>query len=632
MKKTLLIIFTLLALTGSVLAVPRNLVVVEVATGTWCVYCPGAAMGCHDLLQNGHQVAIVKNHTGDEYANTYSNARNSFYNPGGTPTTWFDGRNAIEGGNASSSLYSSYVPRVNSRLAIPSHFTISAVSSQNGSPYNVAVTVTKPEADTNTNIKLHAVLTESHIPEVWFNQTSVENVNRLMIPNQNGTAISLGTGESTTVNLTVTPSSSWVMGNLELVLFLQNMSTKEILQGVKYSFPALVGAYPANYSTLNFPDMSVTATNTIPVTITNYVDTPATGTISILGSPVFTSDASSFTLAPEQSITVNVAFTPTAAETFTGTLQIISNLNNHNTIDIPLSGTGFANAAPIATGVSVSGRPVLYQTLMGSYTFSDPDNHTEGNSIFKWYRVVDSVPTLIAGANASTYSPIDLDIGHPLLFEVTPLDQHQFPGLPVLSTPTEPIINLPAPQNFVGVLNPPNDVVLTWERPQYFETRGFVGYRIYRNGMTISTVANPSTLTFTDTYIPNGTHQYWICSMFNDPFLFSEPSDTVTIVVSVANDDQVLPVQNSIQVYPNPFRQSTSFAIQTKANEALTVSIFNLKGQQVKTYSLASDQSGNANITWDGTNNAGKKVNSGVYSYRLNGPSYRTQGRIVLMK
>ena len=42
-------------------AVPRNLVVVEVATGTWCQYCPGAAMGCHDLLNNGHPVAIIKN-------------------------------------------------------------------------------------------------------------------------------------------------------------------------------------------------------------------------------------------------------------------------------------------------------------------------------------------------------------------------------------------------------------------------------------------------------------------------------------------------------------------------------------------------------------------------------------------
>lgn len=631
MKKTMLIFLTLLALISSVLAVPRNLVVVEVGTGTWCTWCPYAAMGCHELLLNNHPVAIVKNHNGDDYDNTYSNARNSFYNITGYPTALFDGLNRSEGVTGATSQYSAYLTKVNARIAVPSHFNLSAVGSQNGNEYTVAVTVSKPEADTNTNVKLQAVLTESHIPCVWFNQTTVENVNRLMIPNQNGTAVTLGTGETTTVNLTFTPDPSWIVGNCEMVFFLQNMTSKEILQGVKYSLAALVGAYPVNYTSLSFPDESVNGTTTIPITITNFVGTPATGTISVLDSPAFTCDVTDFNIPAAQSITANVTFHPTAAQTYNGSLHITSNLYNHPDINIPLSGTGFNNAAPTATAVMVTGRPVLHQPLTGSYTFTDPDTDTEGTSTFKWYRLMNSVPTLITGAEASTYNPIDLDIGFPLAFEVTPFDQHGFAGIPAMSSPTEPIIALPAPQNFAGVLNAP-DVVLTWERPQYYETRGFVGYRLYRNGLTISTIANPNTLTFTDTYVPSGTQQYWICSMFNDPFELSGPSNTVTIVVPVANDDQVLPVQNSLQVYPNPFRQSTSFAIKAKAHDALTVSIFNIKGQQVKTYALSTDQSGNASISWDGTNSAGNKVNSGVYYYRLNSSSYSTQGRIVLMK
>ena len=34
-------------------AVPREMVVMEIGTGTWCTYCPGAAMGADDLLENG---------------------------------------------------------------------------------------------------------------------------------------------------------------------------------------------------------------------------------------------------------------------------------------------------------------------------------------------------------------------------------------------------------------------------------------------------------------------------------------------------------------------------------------------------------------------------------------------------
>ena len=34
----------------------RNMVILEIGTGTWCQYCPGASMGAHDLLANGKTV------------------------------------------------------------------------------------------------------------------------------------------------------------------------------------------------------------------------------------------------------------------------------------------------------------------------------------------------------------------------------------------------------------------------------------------------------------------------------------------------------------------------------------------------------------------------------------------------
>lgn len=210
-------------------------------------------MGCHDLLQNGHAVAIIKNQQGDSYANVYSNARNTYYNIIGYPTAFFDGLNPFAGGSPTQSMYSSYLPRVNARLAVPSHFTISAQGAQVGNQFQVAVTVSKPEADTNTNVRLHAVLTESNIPQVWFNQTTVENVNRLMTPDQNGTPISLNTGETTTVNLAFNLNTGWNISNCEVVFFLQNQTTKEILQGVKYSLaqPTNLAAQVVNNTHVN---------------------------------------------------------------------------------------------------------------------------------------------------------------------------------------------------------------------------------------------------------------------------------------------------------------------------------------------------------------------------------------------
>ncbi|MDZ4120775.1 MAG: hypothetical protein U1C33_00020, partial [Candidatus Cloacimonadaceae bacterium] len=198
MRKSLVVMLLLVAIVSLIMALPRNLVVVEIGTGTWCPYCPGAAMGADDLVHNNHPVAIIENHNGDSYANVYSNARNSYYAITGYPTAFFDGLNPSVGGSNTQSLYTGYLQKVNSRISVPSKYTISALGTMTGNNFNIVVDVAKPEADTNTNVKLHVVLTESDIHQNWQGQTHLNFVTRLMVPDQNGTNINLGTGESTT--------------------------------------------------------------------------------------------------------------------------------------------------------------------------------------------------------------------------------------------------------------------------------------------------------------------------------------------------------------------------------------------------------------------------------------------------
>lgn len=64
MNKKYWAILILAGVALSLAAVPRNLVVVEVATRTSCPACYAAAVACNALLSNGHPVAIIKNHTG----------------------------------------------------------------------------------------------------------------------------------------------------------------------------------------------------------------------------------------------------------------------------------------------------------------------------------------------------------------------------------------------------------------------------------------------------------------------------------------------------------------------------------------------------------------------------------------
>lgn len=241
MKKTLLVmLFLASGLFLSAQQIPRDKVVVEIATGTWCTYCPGAAMGADDLVNNGHQVAIIENHNGDVFANAYSNARNSYYGVTGYPTAKFDGVLSYVGGSHTQSMYNNYLPKYNQRIVIPSSFALSMNGGHTGLNYNVTVTAEKVAAYSGTNLKLHFVMTESHIVYSWQGMSEVNFVNRLMVPDQNGTALSFSSGSTQTVNLNFSLNSSWSTTHGEFVAFIQDNSSKEILQGIKVAINNLV--------------------------------------------------------------------------------------------------------------------------------------------------------------------------------------------------------------------------------------------------------------------------------------------------------------------------------------------------------------------------------------------------------
>ena len=238
----LVIMFTLLAAQQ----VPRDKVVVEIGTGGWCQYCPGAAMGADDLVANGHEVAIIENHNGDPYATTFSNARNSYYNITGYPTAFFDGIVEVGGGSQTNSMYSSYLPRVNQRLAINSSFTIDLEVDGSGTGMEANITVEKVAVYTGTNLVLHFVVTESEIPYNWFGLTEFNFVSRAMVPDHLGTTLDFTSGDIQTFSLPFAFGADWILEHCEFIAFIQDNSTKEILQGTKTQFTGLLPMFASN--------------------------------------------------------------------------------------------------------------------------------------------------------------------------------------------------------------------------------------------------------------------------------------------------------------------------------------------------------------------------------------------------
>jgi len=76
--------------------------------------------------------------------------------------------------------------------------------------------------------------------------------------------------------------------------------------------------------------------------------------------------------------------------------------------------------------------------------------------------------------------------------------------------------------------------------------------------------------------------------------------------------------QYVISNYPNPFNPTTTIALSISEESGVELSIYNLKGQKIKT--LLNDRilAGEHSIIWNGEDDSGKIVSSGVYLYKLN--------------
>lgn len=86
------------------------------------------------------------------------------------------------------------------------------------------------------------------------------------------------------------------------------------------------------------------------------------------------------------------------------------------------------------------------------------------------------------------------------------------------------------------------------------------------------------------------------------------------------------------KVYPNPFNASTSIRYNVAGKEPVSLAIYNLKGQKVKQLVSETKNPGNHLIEWDGTDNKGDKLASGIYHLRMESGAARSTKRITLIK
>jgi hypothetical protein len=84
--------------------------------------------------------------------------------------------------------------------------------------------------------------------------------------------------------------------------------------------------------------------------------------------------------------------------------------------------------------------------------------------------------------------------------------------------------------------------------------------------------------------------------------------------------------------YPNPFNPTTFISYNLGEAGPVTITIYNVKGELVRTLVNETQTAGNHTIMWDGTDSFGRGASSGMYFYQMTTANYTANQRMMLLK
>ncbi len=110
------------------------------------------------------------------------------------------------------------------------------------------------------------------------------------------------------------------------------------------------------------------------------------------------------------------------------------------------------------------------------------------------------------------------------------------------------------------------------------------------------------------------------------------------IVSSMKNDEEpdeagLIPDRFYLeQNYPNPFNSNTTIEYGLPEESHITVKIYNILGQHIKTLVNEEKPAGRYNVRWDGTNTSNIPVSSGMYIYVIKSPNFTKTKKLIMIK
>jgi len=172
-----------------------------------------------------------------------------------------------------------------------------------------------------------------------------------------------------------------------------------------------------------------------------------------------------------------------------------------------------------------------------------------------------------------------------------------------------------------------NAVQLVWQPLEGVYHQNFINYAVYRNGGLIADalITNPN---YTDVNPPAGVFSYYVTAIYHTGE--SQPSNTVE--VNSESDVVAVSATRLKGNYPNPFNPTTTIAYEIAKAGRVSMEVYNSKGQRVKKLVDGFQSAGGYTVVWNGCDDNGRAVSSGVYFCCMTSSGYSGVKKMVVVK
>ncbi len=311
---------------------------------------------------------------------------------------------------------------------------------------------------------------------------------------------------------------------------------------------------------------------------------------------------------------------------------------------------GLAATMALTPGQQLS-NPTVTVTVTNETGHKLPSGYPEGRRIWLGVKAFDADDSLVYESGA--YNPATGVLNHDADLKIYRIK-------PGVSTALAPVVGLPAAPSFHFVLN---DTIYSDNRipPRGYNFAAFeaiqsppVGY-IYPDGqywdeteyvLPLDAVFAEVTLYYQTTskgYIEflrdeNTTntlgqqlYDAWVAQGRAAPVVMV--TDTTSLHVDPTGIGDIPTIKTALlQNWPNPFRGTTTIRYALGKREPMTIRIYDVAGRLVKTLVNEARPEGFQTVIWDGTNQVGQRVASGVYYYRMKTATRHFSRKIVLLR